>query len=453
MRRISCLLLFLLSAHDLGAFAQSLNIQKLLPFASSNHVRVDCLLACSENLTAVELAAAITHAQTGKLLWQGSLGQTNVTAGKAVLFSHTIFDLKPELWSPISPVLYNLKLMARRDNNLLAEQTVRFGFRSFESSHGQFFLNGRPIFLRGLAINPPGRTIPAEVGESRPFAEAYVKFLKSRNVNTIRLTHDSQVWFDVCDELGMLVYQGQYGSPLGADGGKRAPPGDFDKSLAAYKNLFETYAPHPSIIIYVLSNELPVSGARGRAFHDFLSRAHAELKAWDPTRLYIGNAGYGEGREGDICDVHRYWGWYYNTFLTYYNLRDKNLFGDPAKNQPLTFTECVGSFTGPSGEFNLVVRKQLGAQLNWTGHSPNQGEDALRYQSFIVKQATESFRRLRPLNPRLSGIMPFTILFENWSGITSFDQMKGKPAMQQLATSYQPVLLSWELWTPQVYAG
>src|SRR5205823_2136824 len=141
------------------------------------------------------------------------------------------------------------------------------------------------------------------------------------------------------------------------------------------------------------------------------------------------------------------------TFLTYYNLRDQNLFGDPSKNQPLTFTECVGSFTGPSGEFNLVVRKQLGAQLNWTGHSSDQREDALRYQAFIVKQATESFRRLRPLNPRLSGIMPFTILFDNWSGITSFDQMKEKPAMQQLARSYQPVLLSWELWTPQVYAG
>ncbi len=49
--------------------------------------------------------------------------------------------------------------------------------------------------------------------------------------------------------------------------------------------------------------------------------------------------------------------------------------------------------------------------------------------------------------------MPFTTLFYNWSGISSFDQMKPKPAMEQLGVSYQPVLLSWELWTPQVYAG
>ena len=57
------------------------------------------------------------------------------------------------------------------------------------------------------------------------------------------------------------------------------------------------------------------------------------------------------------------------------------------------------------------------------------------------------------MNPRLAGLMPFTIFFHNWSGISSFDQMKPKPAMEQLGVSYQPVLLSWELWTPQVYAG
>jgi hypothetical protein len=446
-------LLFLQVGQHRSAAADLLRIEKLAPFASSGSVRIDCLLESDEGIPSTALTASITHAKTGQLLWQGTFGQTNLTAGKAIVLSQTVSNLKPELWSPSSPALYNLKVTAMMEKKLLAEQSARFGFRSFESRNGQFLLNGRPIFLRGLAINPPGRTIPPEVGESRAFAESYVRFLKRKNVNTIRLTHDSQVWFDVCDELGMLVYQGQYGSPLGADAGKRGPPADFEKSVAAYKSLFETYARHPSILIYVLSNELPVSGARGRAFHEFLTRACAELNPWDPTRLIIGNVGYGEGREGDICDVHRYWGWYYNTFLTYYNLRDNSLFGDPAKNQPITFTECVGTFTGPSGEFNLVVRKQLGAQLNWTGHSPNQREDALRYQSFIVKQATESFRRLRALNPRLSGLMPFTILFDNWSGITSFDQMKAKPAMDQLALSYQPVLLSWELWTPQVYAG
>ena len=440
------------SARSFGASA-IVQFEKVITFANAHELQIESVLKSTENLQFVDFAATIRETKSGKTLWEGSLGKEKLQANVTNSRSDTISLLKPELWSPGSPKLYNLTLAAKKDGKILGERSVRLGFRSFESIGRNFYLNGHPIFLRGLAINPPGRTIPTEVGESRAFAEDYVRFLKSQNINTIRLTHDSQVWFDVCDELGMMVYQGQYGSPLGSEERKQSAPTDFNRSVAEYENLFETYARHPSIVIYILSNELPVSGARGRAFHEFLHRAHTMLKVWDSTRLYIGNAGYGEGREGDICDVHRYWGWYYNTFLTYYNLRDPKLFGDPAKNQPLTFSECVGSFTGPDGAFNLVVRKQLGAQLNWTGHSPGQREDALRYQSFIAKQAAESFRRLRPLNHRLAGLMPFTILFQNWSGITSFEQMKAKPAMAELAIAYQPVLLSWELWTPQVYAG
>lgn len=441
-----------------GVQGASLTFDTLLAFARHDSVRIEIALRAYQETVPLELTGEISRAAGGQSLWRGSLGNAEAKSSAVFSLSHTVSGLKPDLWEPTSPTLYNLQVTATSRGKILATKTARFGFRSFEIRGGRFHLNGRPIFLRGIAINPPGRSIPPEVGESRAFAEAYVRFLKSQNVNIFRITTDeSQVWFDVCDELGMLLYAGRYGSPPGADQGKRVAPEDHGKIIRGYKELFEKYASHPSIVIYLLANELPVSGERGAAFSKLLTRAHEELKRWDDTRPYIGNAGYGEGREGDVCDVHRYWGWYYNSFLTYYNLRDKlsapPLFGDPAKNQPLTFTECVGSFTGSSGEFNIVRSKQLGAQLGWTGHSASQREDALRYQSFMVKQAAESFRRMRPLNPRLAGLMPFTILFYNWSGISSFDQMKPKPAMEQMGISYQPVLLSWEMWTPQVYAG
>ncbi len=441
-----------------GSSADSLKFEKLLAFATDKSVRIEYALKPSSDVGAVDVSGAISRGQTGHLLWQGSLGRTLLKPDIATTATHTVSDLQPELWEPTAPALYQLRVTANKEGRVLAERTVRFGFRSMDIRNGQFHLNGRPIFLRGVAINPPGRGIAAAVGESRPFAEAYVRCLKSHNLNIFRLTGDeSQTWFDVCDELGMMMYAGRYGSPPEADTGKRSAPKGFARSIAGYKTLFENCVNHPCIVLYYLANELPVQGQRGADFSALLTQAHKELKAWDPTRPYIGNAGYGEGREGDVCDVHRYWGWYYNSFLTYYHLRDKlvdrPLFGDPVKNQPLTFTECVGSFTGSSGEFNVVRSKQLGPRLGWIGHTDRPQEDALRYQSFMVKQATESFRRMRPLNPRLAGIMPFTILFYNWSGIDSFDQMKPKAALEQMALSYQPVLLSWELWTPQAYAG
>ncbi len=435
--------------------ASAKGFTKLVAITTTNSVRIDLVPGIGQ-WAGVDFNATITRVGGDQPLWKGSMGPLAV--GRQELMTLTVSDLRPELWNPDSPALYNLEVTATKDGQSVASQTIRVGFRSFEIWDGQFHLNGRPMFLRGIAINPPGRTIPDKVGETRAFAEAYVRYLKSQNVNIFRLTIDeSQVWFDVCDELGMMMYAGHYGGPFGSGGDKQSAPKDYNSSIAEYRKLWDGLASHPSIVMYLLSNELPVNGERGHGFSEFLTRAHAELKSWDATRPYIGNAGYGEGREGDVCDVHRYWGWYYNSFLTYYNLRDKlypkPLFGDPAKNQPLTFTECVGSFTGWAGEFNIIRSKQLGAQLGWTGHATDQREAALDYQSFMVKQATESFRRMRPLNPRLSGLMPFTILFYNWDGISSFDQMKPKPAMLQMGTSYQPVLLSWELWTPQVYAG
>ena len=57
--------------------------------------------------------------------------------------------------------------------------------------------------------------------------------------------------------------------------------------------------------MYLLANELPVSGERGKGFSDLLTRAHAVLKEWDPTRPYIGNAGYGKAARATcaMCTV------------------------------------------------------------------------------------------------------------------------------------------------------
>jgi beta-galactosidase len=446
-------------------------IEKILPFATDHDVRVQITTSAP-----TELRATITPATGGPPLWSGPLGHTNSKNS----LEKAIDNLKPKLWSPGSPALYNLTVSAGSET-----KTVRFGFRSVAAHDGHIYLNGHPIFLKGLAINPPERDIPEELGYDPKFVHDYVAFLRSQNLNIIRMTFvlkpdpRQQVWFDACDELGMMVDQGNYGSPPNPDKSHSAavdpdeqpdlfagntpttaraprttPPKDFDGSVHLYQETFETYARHPSIIIYILSNEQPGPNGTNSIWHPYLSKVYDRIHAWDPSRLIIGNAGFGLGREGDINDVHRYWGWYYNSFLTYYGLRDSvPLFGKSTDSQPLTFSECVGNFTSPIGTYNLIFRKQLAPQLGWTGHAENQIDESLAYQSFVVKHALESFRTMREQNPRLSGLMPFTIQFFNWAGIKSFDEMKPKPSMYQMGASYSPILTSFEMWTPNVYAG
>ncbi len=418
-----------------------------MPFTTDERLTLDIFL--EKDADASKLSASITPAGGGAPIWEGKLSKAGAFTPDGC-FRAIVTGLKPELWSPVNPVLYDIKVSCGKES-----ATVRTGFRRFEMVDGNFLLNGRKIFLRGNAINPPGRGIPKPLEESKAFARDYVRFLKGMNINIIRIP-DNQNWMDVCDEEGMMIFGGCYGRPSG--GSKNGPPEDFSKSLTDYKQrALGDFSSHPSVVIYTLSNEMATTGKTGKAYMDFLSRVHKELKSdWDDTREYIGNAGYGLGRAADVYDVHRYWGWYYNSWLTFLNLRDVQMWQNPGKTQAVTFSECVGNYTGIDGRYNLCSRtKQPGSQKCWTGHLPaaEQGSAALKYQASVLKNVTETFRRVRSLNPYISGVMPFTIIFFDWDGVHSFAEMKPKPAAYQYGVSYQPVLLSWECWNPNAKAG
>ena len=428
----------------------------LLAFADTAGVRIELSVAHGAALDGKMLTAAIIPVEGGKAFWVGTIGPVHIDSSGVARVVHQLRGLKPERWSPAHPRLYRLAVFLAP----LHELSIRFGFRSLATRDGQLYLNGRKIFLSGNAINPPERNLPDSLSENRRFAADYLRYLKSINVNIIRLMRPSKVWMDAADETGMMIFQGHYGTPKG--GTPTSPPKDVAAAIDWYVNgVVAPQANHPSVVIYTLSNEQAAPEipylTRGAAEVDrFLTLVHDSLSKWDDTRLYIANAGYGFGRASDICDIHRYWGWYYNSFLSFYTLRDPHVCWRSNVRQPITLTENTGSYTAPDGRFNLVSdTKQPESQLNWTGHAPDseQSRRSLAYQAFVAKQAIEITRRLRERDPFLAGLMPFTILFRNWAGIGGFSEMSPKPVADQYAVSYQPVLLSWELWTPQVYAG
>lgn len=413
---------------------------------TTSSLTIDCNL--SFNRSNPKAAIKLVDLSGNDILWQGNINGEKI--GNIIRFQ--LNDLAPGLWSILSPKLYNLELILSDGNTRISAISKRIGFRSFETKNGMLFLNGNPIFLRGIAINPPGRGIPAEVERSRNFALEYVRFMKSINVNIIRIP-DDQNWYDVCDELGMMVFGGNYSAVVAGQN----PPSDYDRAVKWYQEIkFGPFIHHPSLMIYALTNEVPYQGEIAQKWLDFLLYAHNKLRQWDSTRLYIGNAGYGYGLSGDICDLHRYWGWYYSSPFTFLHIRDYEKITIPEKLQPLTFTECVGNYTGPDGRYNLTPNhKNPVSQLNWTGHAPlgEQAQLADQHQSFVFKQATELMRRLRRINPESSGVFPFTILFLNWHTVKTFTDMDPKPVAWQARISYQPVLLSWENWQSQVYSG
>jgi beta-galactosidase len=448
-------------------FAQNQTQKRIIPFTGMDYVRI-MVDADYKTSKANTFKVIIKSIADSKILWQGSIVPTSVLNVDKQQLAFNIKNLKPILWMPNNPYLYQITLQQLSGGKVVNSLTERAGFRLMERRGGNLYLNGKPIFLRGIAINPPGRGIPKALEESRAFALDYVRFMKSINVNIIRIP-DAEEWFDVCDELGMMVFGGNYGAKVAAgdkvesaeqvgDEGDNGFPKDRNVGVSWYENKkLGLIAHHPSLMVYAMTNETPFVGKRALEWEAFLSYAYGELKKWDETRVYIANAGYGYGKAGDICDIHRYWGWYYSSPFTFLNIRDNSkIVPFPKTGQPITFTECVGNYTGPDGRYNQTpAHKNPSSQLAWTGHERQdlQAQLADVHQSFTFKQATESFRQLRAINPDLSGVFPFTILFYNWDTIDKFADMKPKPVTEQAKISYQPVLLSWECWTTNVYAG
>jgi beta-galactosidase len=466
MKRVLFLSFLILSSFN-QLFAQAKGPKRIIPFTGMDYIRI-MVDADYKTARTNTFKVIIKSKADGKVFWQGAITPTEVLNVDVKQLAFNIKNLKPVLWTPNNPYLYDVTLQQLSGTKVTSSLSERAGFRMMERRAGNLYLNGKPIFLRGIAINPPGRGIPKALEESRAFAMDYVKFMKSINVNIIRVP-DAEEWFDVCDELGMMVFGGNYGARVAqgdkvekteqvGDEGDNGFPKDRNVGVSWYEHKkLGLIAHHPSLMVYAMTNETPFVGTRALEWEKFLAYAFGELKKWDETRVYIANAGYGYGKTGDICDIHRYWGWYYSSPYTFLNIRDNSkIIPFPKTGQPITFTECVGNYTGPDGRYNQTpAHKNPSSQLAWTGHERQdmQAQLADVHQSFTFKQATESFRQLRAINPELSGVFPFTILFYNWDTIEKFADMKPKPVTDQVKISYQPVLLSWECWTTNVYAG
>ncbi|HEY6083370.1 MAG TPA: glycoside hydrolase family 2 TIM barrel-domain containing protein, partial [Chitinophagaceae bacterium] len=325
-------------------------IKRIISFTTQNSVKLEVTFEGSPSSN-TNFGIKIIDDNSGKTVFDRSVTYSSFSKEENKMI-FLVSGLMVDSWTPTNPKLYNLIFTETGADKSSRQQKQRIGFRFFETKNGSLYLNGHPIFLRGIAINPPDRGIPDSIERGRSFAEDYIRFMKSIHVNIIRIP-DDETWYDVCDEQGMMVFGGNYSGSVDGE----EPPANYDKAVAWYKN--EKFAPiahHPSLMIYAMTNETPFSGNIAARWKKFLTYAHEQLKKWDSTRVYIGNAGYGYGQSGDICDLHRYWGWYYSSPFTFIHIRNNHEIIPFAKKsgQPVTFTECVGNYTGPDGQYNLT---------------------------------------------------------------------------------------------------
>jgi beta-galactosidase len=178
-----------------------------------------------------------------------------------------------QLWSLEHRNLYTVHARLLRNNQVLDEDSRRFGFREAQFTDHGFELNGKVIKLRGLDRHQTfpwvGQAMPGRA--QRRDADVLRNKLKC---NIVRTSHypQSRHFLDACDEIGLLVLEE-------IPGWQHIGDKDWqDISVDNVSRMIRRDWNHPSIILWgVRINE-------SRDNHDFYSRTNALGHQLDPTR-------------------------------------------------------------------------------------------------------------------------------------------------------------------------
>ncbi|MBE5961976.1 MAG: DUF4981 domain-containing protein [Lachnospiraceae bacterium] len=171
----------------------------------------------------------------------------------------------PNLWSAENPVLYELELCVRdEEDNLMEVIRQRIGFRKFELKDGLMRINGKRIVFKGVNRHEFSCYHGRAVTKEEMLAD--VKNMKAHNINAVRTSHypNHPYFYDLCDEYGLYVIDetnlethGTWAKPGGAD--EDTIPNSRDEwreiVLDRAKSLLERDKNHASVLIWSCGNE------------------------------------------------------------------------------------------------------------------------------------------------------------------------------------------------------
>ena len=137
------------------------------------------------------------------------------------------------------------------------ERSVRCGFREFRFENGYFRLNGRRLFLRSThTCNhfPVGLKLPPDPDMAR----RDLLDVKAMGFNMIRFIWGGaeRYQLDLCDEIGLMVYEESFASWPMQDSPQLAA-----RWNQAITELIRRDRNHPSVVIWGLLNEVRDSAA------------------------------------------------------------------------------------------------------------------------------------------------------------------------------------------------
>ena len=110
-------------------------------------------------------------------------------------------------WSAEAPNLYTVKItltdVDNSDNNQYIAKYL--GFRRVEINNSQVFINGKPIYFRGVNRHETDPYTGHVVTKETMIKD--IQLMKQNNINAVRSSHypNNPFWLDLCDKYGLYV--------------------------------------------------------------------------------------------------------------------------------------------------------------------------------------------------------------------------------------------------------
>lgn len=227
------------------------------------------------------------------------------------------FDIdSPHLWNGTEdPFMYRAEVSLWVDGclNDKVEQPLGLRYFSIDPDKG-FFLNGRPLRLRGVCRHQDRPEIGNALRKMHHEEDAAI--MAEMGVNAVRLAHypQAEYFYDLMDRYGFIVWaEIPFVGPGGyADEGFVDIPEFKENGKEQLRELIRQHYNHPSICMWGLFNELTMRGDSPVPYIEELDAiAHEE----DPTRPTT-SASNIDGDLNFVTDLiawNRYDGWYGGT--------------------------------------------------------------------------------------------------------------------------------------------
>ena len=217
--------------------------------------------------------------KNGESKWKKKV-KKDLPAGQSNEKSRAVFE-NITGWSPGEPALYNLVIKLAGKNDIYCRKDLKFGFRQIAVKDDKILLNGKPIQIYGISRQELYPGTGHYVSSLRTKMD--LEDIKSLGCNLLRMTHypNQPLVFDLCDEMGLLVWcefpAWKTGASTLADTDVWAQYGE-----PQLTQMVRSFQNHPSVVIWSLGNDLPTDKIEGV---NYIDKAYKLLKKLDPSRL------------------------------------------------------------------------------------------------------------------------------------------------------------------------